>query len=931
MSRDPSKLDDATHERVLQDEILSRRNFTAATTQERPKAIILAGQPGAGKGGLSGIARRELGNDAVIVDPDDLRGHHPEIETFRREGPYRWSDKTHPDASKWADELLEATISDKKNLIFDTTLSNGEWASDSLIRNLQKQGYDVEIRAMASHRLESEHGVYERFADSIDRKGFGRHVPEGARDAIYDKLPASLDVIRGRTDVPIRLFNREGMELYDSRNDARLPSVALQEAREARLQDPVVTRSLREGWREQQAWHRDLRAALPNNPRVDRQTGERLLAERAEVGVVERLDRTAQEAFDVDYTTRIRPAQIGASRALGIAGLALEAYDGAQTYRTANRLRGEGNDTAAESQLIHFGSRSVGGLGGAAIGAGAGGVATSWSGPGILVGGTVGGVIGVFGGEKFAQWTDNRRIYNQQDRSGNTWTFDPDQPQSGWQRNAPVDASNDGVDNARRGALRAPPSLANELDYRATTKSVELILGSPPPQRDPFTQEASPQDTRSSRPSSWERDSESGQWTRRVYGPFVERGMTPSQMETATPERAAQLDRAAADVVLANAANSPASIAARYEDAYIRNGWAAHGPMPQAVRGARTDIDTLVASDDNRYQRQADGRWVSDGMIYDSTASGRLHEELEASRTVLQARLPPPREIPAPPAMTDEARARDTVTGAYLNAGIEASPERIAAAAVAVRATWAANGLDPATTALSLRPDVTGRYGLDSPIGSLQLEGDARTYRIAATTGIDEIRAVEATQRQTQRETSGAVRAEAADIPTLATVSAVAPAGLRPRASDASTFEHTVETRTAAVLADNPSHPDHGTFNLIHSWVRGTGQWDEDKSRNIASALYREQASDPLLRRVDKVAGGLGRNGEESVFAVYAPYGDQGPFFHASVDGRQAGQQPAQQNLEQAEQVRQQLSQQQQFEQRQQQDQLGQRVSQMTM
>ncbi len=919
------------HRRIFESEILPDYRVADKTSHERPKAIILAGQPGSGKGGLADRARGELRGDAVTVDPDGLRDYHPDIREFRRESPYSWSGRTHADASQWADELLEAIIAEKKNLIFDTTLSNGEWASSTLIRNLQTEGYDVEIRAMASHRLESEHGVYERFSSSLDRRGFARHVPEAARDAIYDKLPISLDIIRERTEVPILLFNREGQELYDSRRDARLPSVALQEARDARVKDPTVTRGLREGWKDQQSWHADLPAALPNNSRIDGRTSERLLAERAETGIVERLDRTAQEAFDVDYVTRIRPAQIGAARALGIAGLALEAYDGAQTYRTASRLRGEGNDTAADSELIHFGSRSVGGLGGAAIGAGAGGVATSWSGPGMLVGGTVGGIVGVFGGEKFAEWTDNRRIYNQQDRSGNTWTFDPEQPQGGWRRDAPVDASNDGIDNARRGGLRAPPSLANELDYRATTTSVELILGSPPAQRDPFTQAASAQDARSSRPTSWEQDPASGQWTRRVYGPFVERGMTPLHTETATPERAAQLDRAAADVVLANAANSPASIAARYEEAYIRNGWAAHGPMPQAVRAARTDIDTLVASDDNRYQRQADGRWVSDGMLYDSTADGRLHGELEASRAVLQARLPPPREIPQPASMTAEDRVRDTVAGAYLNAGIEASPERIAAAAIAVRATWSANGLDPATTALDIRPDATGRYGLDSPIGSLRLEGDERTYRITAVTGIEDIRAAEATQRQTQPEGTSALQQGIADIPTLATVSAVALPGQRPRASGNATVEPATETRAAAVLADNPAHPDHDTFHRIHSWVRGTGQWDEEKSRNIASALYREQASDPLLRRVDKVGGGLGRNGEENVFAVYAPYGDKGPFFHASVDGRQAGQQPAQQNLEQAEQFRQQFSQEQQVELRQRQEQQGSRAAQMSL
>ena len=215
--------------------------------------------------------------------------------------------------------------------------------------------------------------------------------------------------------------------------------------------------------------------------------------------------------------------------------------------------------------------------------------------------------------------------------------------------------------------------------------------------------------------------------------------MTPTRVETATPERAAQLDQTAALVVLENASNSPASIAARYEDAYIRNGWTAHGPMPEAVRSVRTDIDTLVASDKHRYERQADGRWVSDGMIYDSIADGRLRAELDASREVLRARLPPPREIALPTPMTDEARLRDTVTGAYHNTGITVSPEHVAVAAVAVRATWDANGLDPATTALAIRPDANGRHSLDSPIGSMRLEEDGRTYRIAATTSVDEI------------------------------------------------------------------------------------------------------------------------------------------------------------------------------------------------
>lgn len=121
------------------------------------------------------------------------------------------------------------------------------------------------------------------------------------------------------------------------------------------------------------------------------------------------------------------------------------------------------------------------------------------------------------------------------------------------------------------------------------------------------------------------------------------------------------------------------------------------------------------------------------------------------------------------------------------------------------------------------------------------------------------------------------------------------------------------------VLADNPAHPDHSTYQQIHSWVRGTGNWNDEESRNVTAALYKQQTEDPLLKRVDQVTGGLGEDGAENVFAVYAPFGDKGPFFHAHVDGREASQQPAQHNLQHAEVIRQDQVRQQALEQTQQQ------------
>ena len=198
MSSSADILDPLTHARVFSETVVPRSELDEALPHARPKAIILGGQPGAGKGGLTQAAIHEFHGDIVPIDPDELRDYHPRVQEFRSAHPYTWSSHTQADAGQWADELREAAVAGRKHFIFDTTLSNGSWSAE-LIRDLQAQGYDVEVRVVASPKLESELGVDKRFLDQFNIDGYGRHVPEGARDAIYDKVPASLDTIHAET------------------------------------------------------------------------------------------------------------------------------------------------------------------------------------------------------------------------------------------------------------------------------------------------------------------------------------------------------------------------------------------------------------------------------------------------------------------------------------------------------------------------------------------------------------------------------------------------------------------------------------------------------------------------------------------------------------------------------------------------------------
>lgn len=82
------KLSVEEHASVFREEILADYKISEKTSFEKPKAIILAGQPGAGKGRLADRVMEELRRDAVTVDPDALRPYHLQVDEFRSKAPY---------------------------------------------------------------------------------------------------------------------------------------------------------------------------------------------------------------------------------------------------------------------------------------------------------------------------------------------------------------------------------------------------------------------------------------------------------------------------------------------------------------------------------------------------------------------------------------------------------------------------------------------------------------------------------------------------------------------------------------------------------------------------------------------------------------------------------------------------------------------------
>lgn len=673
MSGPIGKLDPETHRRVFTDTVVPNSALPHTSPQAEPHAVMLAGQPGAGKGNLVLAARLEYSRNIVTIDPDAQRRHYPGVEKLRESHPYTWSAHTHYDASRWAGELRDAAVAGRRNLIIDTTLGHADGALQT-VRGLQDKGYSVEIRAIATHRLESEISIDQRFTGQLDKEGFGRHVPGTFHDAAYKALPANLDKVQAETGARIRIYNREGAELYDSRATPGLkPSVALEQAREARMADPRITRGTAERAREQQDFHRRLPDILERNPRISAATEKNLPPERQAQEVVPRIERAAVETATLDRTVRVEPALARGTLAIKAAGTAAVAYDAHGTARTTSRLLEQDNLTGARSEILHFGTRNLGMAAGAALGASVGAMAGVETGPGLFVTGGIGGIVGALGGEQLANAADRARIYHQQGSDGNHWQFDPDHPRQGWTRlprpgesgpAGPSPATGEETTASGRHVLQASARLGDELNYKASSVAVELALARAPTLKDPFRQ-APERIGEAMRPGMagagqpWTRDPQSHAWTRETTGPAtpMTHGMPVRRTVTASPEQARQLDKAAEATIADNIAHGPQAIAQRYLSAYDQNGWNQHGPVPAAVTtAARIPPTQLSASDGHAYTRGQDGQWTTPGTLYGTnTAQGQVREELDATRRQMQPPMAP--HVPAPrvpPALTPQ-------------------------------------------------------------------------------------------------------------------------------------------------------------------------------------------------------------------------------------------------------------------------------------
>lgn len=431
-------------------------------------------------------------------------------------------------------------------------------------------------------------------------------------------------------------------------------------------------------------------------------------------------------------TTSILLGEASTSQLIRSGGLLASGADAVITARRTSQLLEEGNGTAAQSELTHALARNGGGwIGGMAT---ASVIGTSSFVPAAIVAGDALLMSKAF--DRGADLLDNRAVYRQTDKADVRWQFDG----RNWQRQAVMDSTGDGLGNPAERSVGASYEKARELGAYAHVKAVELALGKVPPPQDPFSIPAKDGEGRLDNPN-WHRDAQTEQWTRQVKIGLTganDRGVYETQ--TASPERANELNREAVQRIENNIANGKAAIAASYLETYAATRASDFVPLvPEAVEQARARPDAVQGSDNQLYQRDEEGQWHHAGQI----AQGNMALELELTRTIQQPSLDQFNQtiaaLDARPLPSAAEVNQNELRHSYYAAGIALTPAWEQAIALATARTREQHGIT-GPTLQELGPVAEGNAGASRPITHYQVGQDG-VARAVATTSTQELQA----------------------------------------------------------------------------------------------------------------------------------------------------------------------------------------------
>jgi hypothetical protein len=177
----------------IQSQIIKESTFDIVTV-EKPTAVIIGAQPGAGKTSLQKNAELKFSKNIVVCNADNFKDFHPLADHYKKKYPQYYPEISAPLSHLWALGLQEYCKAKKLNYILETTLQNGEGLAKTM-ESIKSAGFNVQLDILSVNEKLSYLGTELRFEHMLKDEGCGRFVGKEAHDIRYNALPHSLRLI----------------------------------------------------------------------------------------------------------------------------------------------------------------------------------------------------------------------------------------------------------------------------------------------------------------------------------------------------------------------------------------------------------------------------------------------------------------------------------------------------------------------------------------------------------------------------------------------------------------------------------------------------------------------------------------------------------------------------------------------------------------
>jgi UDP-N-acetylglucosamine kinase len=191
--------------------------FLDARPEARPVAVLLGGQPGAGKTRAARLVTRGLypGLRVTPIAGDDLRRFHPDYGRTLRGDRLRMPEVTAAAAGWWFQASIEHALAHRFPVLIEGTWRNVagplQGAGDA-----RTAGYEVHAVVVAVAPAVSRLSTVERFYRDVGAGHDARWTPPQAHDQAVTALPASTHRLAASRDVDrFTVVDRDGRVLYD--------------------------------------------------------------------------------------------------------------------------------------------------------------------------------------------------------------------------------------------------------------------------------------------------------------------------------------------------------------------------------------------------------------------------------------------------------------------------------------------------------------------------------------------------------------------------------------------------------------------------------------------------------------------------------------------------------------------------------------------